>query len=133
MTFMVKTVSKSIWKPTVLAQQHPLSRVSPSKVSVTRDQPQSENTKCKITEINIRFKLRTILSSMMNSLAIPFRPTRGVNHSFVQRIYWPVSGLLAVQVIQSTMAVLLFKEHLLYLIMAPRPTLLLLLLISCCD
>ena len=46
----------------------------------------------------ISFKLYTILSSTMESLAVPFCPTQEVNHPFVQRIL-PISHLVAILVV----------------------------------
>ena len=62
----------------------PLSMVSPSVISVTCDQPWSENSKWESPGINnFCFKLCAILSSMMKSHAILLYPAQDLNHPFV--------------------------------------------------
>ena len=69
------------------------------------------------------FQLWAILSSMMKSHAFLLCPALDKNHPFVQRVHWLVSYLLHNQVHDHQccqITVTVFKEHLFYLIMAPR-------------
>lgn len=69
-----------------MTQESPVSTVSLSTVSVTSGQPQSENVKWKIPEINTSyFKLHAILCRVVTSRRVPLHPSWDVNHCFVQR------------------------------------------------
>lgn len=68
--------------------RHPLlSVVSLSVVSLTCGWLRYKNIKWRILEVNISFKLPTILTCVMNSCAGLFRPTQDMSYSFVLRIH----------------------------------------------